>query len=678
MNRREFCKQSAWLITTSLLGTKGFCSSLPPGAAKVNSRKVIVLGIDGLDPNLLRSFMDRGMMPHFQRLISAGGDLREMRTTIPAQSPVAWASFSTCTNPGRHGIFDFIHRQPDTFELYLSTSRTYEPQGEKFEIGKWVFSLKSGEIKNLVGERPFWNYLTEAGIPAVIYRTPSNFPPFAGKAWEMSGMGTPDIMGTYGTFSYYTDTPPKNSGKITGGKVFPTFLKNNGIAENYLYGPQNSFRLDEKEPFDEVDGRKHYNYEKLTIPFKVYVDQEHAVAKIVVQDKEIFLQQGEWSGWVEVRFELIPHVKHLSGIVKFYLKEVRPHFKLYVSPININPAHPALPIFNPPEYGEALVKDLGLFYTQGMAEDTKARTYGILDDREYWSQSQMVTADWFRAWRWHLDRFREGFLFFYFSTLDLGQHMFWRYLDHVSPIHEQALKSGLKDPVERLYRQMDEALGMVLQKIDAQTTLIVISDHGFTGFRRCFNLNSWLLDNGYLSLLDPAQREKAEYFENVDWNRTRAYGLGINGLYLNLENREFKGIVRPDQEAGLLTELKRKLEMLIDPKTGEHPLKHAYIAKEVYKGKYVGTFSPDIILGFRRGYRASWETILGGVPKDWFTDNLDPWSGDHCIDPTEVPATLVTTKKIKKSSPAIWDIGPTVLNEFGIKIPENLEGKPIF
>ena len=677
MNRREFCKRGVLFVSTSLLSTKGFCSSLPSGAGKTNARKVIALGIDGMDPSLLRSFMDEGMMPHFQKLISTGGDLREMQTTIPAQSPVAWASFSTCTNPGRHGIFDFIHRQPDTFELYLSTSRTYEAAGEKLRFGKWLFSLKSGEIKNLVGERPFWNYLTEAGIPAVIYRAPSNFPPFAGKAWEMSGMGTPDILGTYGTFSYYTDNPPENSAKVSGGKVYPTFPKN-GVAENYLYGPQNSFRLDEKDPFDEVDGRKHYNYEKLTIPFKVYVDQEHPVAKIIVQDKEIFLQQGEWSGWVEVRFELIPHVKHLSGIVKFYLKEVRPHFKLYVSPININPANPALPIFNPPEYGEAMVKDLGLFYTQGMAEDTKARTYGILDDREYWSQSQMVTADWFRAWRWHLDRFREGFLFFYFSTLDLGQHMFWRYLDHVSPIHEQALKSGLQNPVERLYRQMDEALGMVLQKMDAQTTLIVISDHGFTGFRRCFNLNSWLLDNGYMSLLDPAQREKAEYFENVDWNRTRVYGLGINGLYLNRAEREFKGIVRPDQEDGLLTELKRKLELLIDPKTGEHPIKHAYIAKEVFKGRYVGTLSPDIILGFRRGYRASWETILGGVPKDWFTDNLDPWSGDHCIDPTEVPATLVTTKRIRKSNPAIWDIGATVLREFGIKVPEALEGEPIF
>ena len=677
MNRREFCKQSAFLIAGSLLGTKGFCSSLPSYTGKNNSKKVIVLGIDGMDPYLLKRFIDAGMMPHFQKLISTGGDFKEMQTTIPAQSPVAWASFSTSTNPGRNGIFDFIHRRPDTFELYLSTSRTYEPEGGKLRLGKWMFSMQSGELKNLVGEQPFWNYLTEAGVPAIIYRAPSNFPPFAGKAWEMSGLSTPDLLGTYGTFSYYTDNPPENTEDVSGGKIYPTFPQN-GIGENYLYGPPNSFRLDEKKPFDEVDDKRSYNYEKLKIPFKVYIDPGHHVAKIVIQGNEIFLKQGEWSNWVEVTFELLPHLKHLSGIVKFYLKEAHPHFKLYVSPININPADPALPIFNPPEYGEALVKDLGLFYTQGIAEDTKARTYHIFDDKEYWTQSQMVTKDWFRTWRWHLDRFKEGFLFFYFSTLDLGQHMFWRYIDHLSPLHEQTLKSGLKNPIENLYKQMDEALGMVLKRMDANTTLMVISDHGFTGFRRCFSLNSWLLDNGYLYLRDPDKREKTEYFDNVDWERTKAYGLGINGLYLNKEGREFNGIVRPEQETSLLAELKRKLEALIDPATGERPVKNAHIAKEVFKGRYVGTLSPDIILGFRRGYRASWKTILGGVPKDLFTDNLDPWSGDHCIDPTEVPATLVSTKKIKKSDPAIWDIGPTVLSEFGIKIPETLEGKTIF
>jgi len=672
VSRREFLKSSA------IAGAAfPFIVSCSREKVIASGKKVIVLGIDGLDPGLLQKFMSRGLMPNFQKLINSGGDFKTMRTTIPAQSPVAWASFSTSANPGRTGIFDFIHRDPKNFELYLSTSRTIEPEGGKIRLGQSVFSLKSAQLKNMVGEKPFWDKLTDAGIPVTIYRVPSDFPPFPGKARQLSGMGTPDLLGTYGTFSFYTDNPPENAKDITGGEVFPTFVKN-GVAENFIYGPKNSFRLDEQKPFDEFDGKKYYRYEKLKIPFKVYVDPQNPVAKISLQGREIFLKQGEWSDWVEIAFELIPRLKHLSGMVKFYLQEVRPDFKLYMSPIDINPASPALPVFNPEEYGKELVDNLGLFYTQGMAEDTKALTYGILNDQEYWTQSQMVTDDWFKAYSWHLDNFKAGFLFFYFSTLDLGQHMFHRYIDPQSPVHEQALKSGLSQPVEKLYREMDTALGMAMKKQDPHTTLIVISDHGFAPFNRGFNLNSWLLDNGYAYLTDPDKRSETDVFNNVDWGRTRAYGLGINGLYLNLQGRESTGIVRPDQEDQLLKELKTKLEAIVDPKTGEHPIKNAYIAKEVFKGKFVGALSPDIVIGYRRGYRGSWETTLGKYPKEWLVDNLDPWSGDHCIDPTEVPATLVSNKKIRKSDPAIWDIGPSVMSELGVKIPDSFEGRSIF
>lgn len=669
-------KTCALLALAVFLSLAPACSKNSQPAPAAN-KKVIVIGMDGMDPGLLQKFMTEGKMPNFKKLIDSGGDFKTMRTTIPAQSPVAWASFITGQNPGQTGIFDFIHREPKTFNLYLSTSQAIEPKGGKIKIGNWMISTKSAELKNLVAGEPFWEEITRADIPVTIFRVPSDFPPFPGKARQFSGMGTPDILGTYGTFSYYTDNPPKNAKDVTGGEVFPTFQKQ-GVFENFIYGPNNSFRLDEKNPFDEYDGEKTYHYQKLKVPFKVYVDPQNPVAKVVVQDREIFLKQGEWSGWVEVKFELIPHIKSIKGMAKFYLKEIRPDFKLYVSPVNIDPARPALPIFSPEDYGQELVADLGLFYTQGMAEDTKALTYGILNDKEYWDQSQMVSADWFKAYRWHLDNFKSGFLFFYFSSLDLGQHMFWRYIDPKNPLHEQALKGGLSEPVEKLYQQMDQALALVMEKVDRDTTLIVMSDHGFAPFNRSFNLNSWLLDNGYAFLLDPEKRRQTDYFDNVDWGRTRAYGLGINGLYLNLEGRESTGIVSSGQADELLREIKTKLEAVVDPKTGERPIKNAYIAKDVFNGKFVGAVSPDIIIGYKRGYRASWETTLGKFPIDLITDNTDPWSGDHCIDPTEVPATLVTNKKINKTDPAIWDIGPSVLKELGVPAPPNLEGKSIF
>jgi len=672
ITRRDFIRSSAG----AGLGLAAMSGSGKARAARLN-KKVIVLGIDGLDPFLLQKFMAQGLMPNFAKLNSQGGDFRLMQTTIPAQSPVAWASFSTSCNPGKTGIFDFIHREPKHFNLYLSSSQTIAPKTGKIKIGDWMLSTKSAQIKNLVGAEPFWNELTKAKIPATIFRVPSNFPAFAGAARQFSGMGTPDLLGTYGTFSYYTDYPPENSKEITGGEVYPTFVKNH-VAENFIFGPDNSFRLNPDKPYEIVGGEKNYNYEKLSIPFKVYIDPANPVAKIVIQGQEIFLKEGEWSDWVELEFELLPHLKHLPGMVKFYLKQVKPDFKLYVSPVNINPADPALPIFSPEAYGREMVSNLGRFYTQGISEDTKARSYGIINDLEYWTQSQMVTADWFRAYRWHLDNFHTGFLFFYFSTLDLGQHMFWRYIDPGNPLHLDALRQGMTQPLEKLYQEMDAAMGMAMAKLDEDTTLLVISDHGFAGFNRGFNLNSWLLDNGYLFLIDPARRAQTDYFDNVDWGRTRAYGLGINGLYLNLQGREGTGIVPPEQADQLLKELKTKLEALVDPKTREHPIKNAYLSREVFKGKFVGTLSPDIVVGYRRGFRGSWETTLGKFPKDWLVDNTDPWSGDHCIDPSEVPATLVSNKKIKKSDPGIWDIGPSVLQELGVRVPEGLDGKPIF
>jgi len=672
--RTIFCLAAALLCASLLAACKSQKGADPSG------KKVIVLAIDGMDPALLKVFMDQGRMPNFSRL-AATGDFKTMRTTIPAQSPVAWASFITSQNPGRTGIFDFIHRQPKDFpfggSIYLSTSVTREPERGKITLGSWQFATRSAKIINMVAGRPFWDSLTDARIPVRIFRVPSDYPPYPGPAEQFSGMGTPDLLGTYGTFSYYTDNPPENSEDVTGGEIHPTFPKNN-LAENFIYGPPNSFRLDQNKPWDEINGKKYYNYRKLKIPFKVYLDADNPVAKVAVSGKEIFLKQGEWSGWVQVEFEVIPHLKHLPGMVKFYLKEIRPDFKLYVSPVEIDPGTPAAPIYSPESYGEALVKDLGLFYTQGMAEDTKALTYGVFNDREYWEQSQQVTADWFRAFRWHLDRFDSGFLFFYFSTLDLGQHMFWRYIDRKNPLYSKTLESGLASPVEKLYQEMDLALGLVLPKLDQDTTLIVISDHGFAPFNRQFNLNSWLLDNGYLFLIDPGRREKTEFFENVDWGRTRAYGLGINGLYLNLQGREGNGVVPPEQADQLLRELKSKLEALVDPKTRKTPVKNAYLSKDVFTGPHLGTVAPDIIIGYRRGYRASWETTLGEFPKEVFADNLDPWSGDHCIDPTEVPATLLTNKKILSQDPALWDIGPTVLKELGVPAPKEFEGRPIF
>ena len=640
---------------------------------------MLVLGIDGMDPRLLRQFVGEGLMPNFQRLMQQG-DFRPLGTSIPPESPVAWSNFITSTNPGQHGIYDFIHRDPEkSAGLYLSTSRTVDPQESKsFALGKWVIWLAGGKVELLRDQQPFWKYLSDAGIPVTVYKIPAEFPPEAGRSRIFSGMGTPDILGTYGTFSFYTDNPPANSKDMSGGDVYPTFPKDN-VVEAVLRGPKNTYRLDEKKPYEKIGDREQRNYTKAELPFKVYLDADNPSAKIVIGDAELLLKQGEWSGWVPIRFELVPHLLHLPGMVRFYLQEVRPDFKLYVSPVNLDPTDSALPLSNPKAYAQELGEAVGRFYTQGISEDNKARSNKILNDDEYWKQSQDVFAESRRLLQYHLDHFQGGMLFFYFSALDLGQHMFWRLHDPSSPAWNAEASARLGDPIKKLYTQMDEVLGTALKYVDANTTLIVMSDHGFAPFNRSFQLNSWLLDNGYLYLRDKDKRKETEYFDNVDWGRTRAYGLGINGLYLNLYGREWGGIVMTGEEReALLKELQEKLEAVVDPKNGGHPIKKVYRADQVYHGPHVEKVAPDLIVGYARGYRASWETTLGGFPEGLLSDNQEAWSGDHCIAADEVPGVLLSNKKISAAAPSLLDLGPSILQEFGIAAPAPMEGKPVW
>jgi predicted AlkP superfamily phosphohydrolase/phosphomutase len=225
---------------------------------------------------------------------------------------------------------------------------------------------------------------------------------------------------------------------------------------------------------------------------------------------------------------------------------------------------------------------------------------------------------------------------------------------------------------------MDQVLGEVLPRLDKDTTLLVLSDHGFAPFYRSFNLNTWLLNHGYIKLKGQSDSDSSEPLANVDWNATRAYGLGLNGLYINLRGREGNGIVSPGAEArSLMNEIKGKLLEDKDPKTNLPVITRVDIANDVYQGPYSQS-GPDLLIGYNRGYRAGWKTILGAFPQDVLEDNTNPWSGDHCMDYTLVPGVLLSNRKIAADTPALTDIAPTVLAEFGIAKPKAMMGRSIF
>jgi predicted AlkP superfamily phosphohydrolase/phosphomutase len=626
---------------------------------KETAKKVIVLGFDGVDPQLLRLWMDEGKLPNFKKIASLG-DFRPLKTSIPPQSPVAWSNFAAGMDPGGHGIFDFIHRDPKLYMPIFSGTATEEAK-KTIRIGNLVFPLSGGEVKNLRKGKAFWQILEEHDIPATIFKIPSNYPPVKTKQRTISGMGTPDILGSYGICNYFTTKSAEVNEDIGGARVHEVYVIGNRV-EAKIPGPINTFKKD--RPTAEID-------------FKVYIDPQNPVAKISIQGQEFILREKEWSGWKRIHFNLIP-TQSVSGICLFYLKEVRPDFKLYLSPINIDPADPALPISTPDSYSEELEKKFGPFFTKGLPADTSALDNDFLDDAEFLEQDDRVLKESLEMYDYELGRFDSGLLFYYISSTDQRQHMFWRLMDEQSPSYDSQLASQFGKTIENIYIEMDKILGKTMPKLDKNTILMVMSDHGFNPFRRCFNLNTWLKENGYHKLINDWKQEEESLFTNSDWSRTKAYGVGLNGLYLNLKGREKEGIVEPGAEAENLTqEIARKLEATIDPKTGEKAVFRAYVAKDVYEGKNLEN-APDIILGFNRGCRISWGSPLGRFPKEIFEDNKQKWSGDHMGAAEIMPGILVTNQKVKAESPALYDLTATILDIFGIEKPKEMIGKTIF
>ncbi len=651
MKRRDFLKTAATLpLVLATLGTG--CS-----ARRRTARRVLVLGIDGMDHFLLNSFIHEGIMPNAARLATMGG-LNLMSTSNPPQSPVAWSGFITGKGPQVHGIFDFIHRNPMTRTPYLSTSRVMDP-GKVLKLGEWRLPLSGAKVELLRHGEPFWNSLTEQGIPVTMVKLPVEFPPGNGKARILSGLGTPDLRGSQGSFTFFTDDARSITDDTAGGIVVPVRDYGDGCYRCPVRGPENSMRAGNP---------------KMEIMADVWVDRDADALRIDVGGRSTVLGRGQWSDWIELEFQAIPHVSSVKGIVRFYAKEISPRLKLYMSPINIHPMDPALPISNPHGLSGDLAREVGLYYTQGFPEDTKALSRGILNDEEYLHQAWIVFKERLSLFHHELNRFKAGLLFFYFSSLDLNIHMFYRTIDPFSPLHEST-DPRFKAAVRELYAGIDGVIGDAMDILEGDDRLLVISDHGFAPFNRSFNLNSWLAGNGYVSV-SLSNAGNRDMFEGVDWSGTAAYGLGLNSLYLNLAGRENGGIVKREETPELLTRLKRELESITDPVNGKKVISNAFITSEIFPGP-LPPHAPDMIIGYSRGYRASWKTTLGGFPKDVLTDNTDPWSGTHCIDPAIVPCVLLSNMRPEVDDPDLTDMGRSIAGMFDIsRLPEG--GRDIF
>ena len=625
--------------------------------ARTPGHNVLVLGFDGLDYDLTRQLMDEGRMPNFSRLAAAGSGLRKLGTSIPPQSPVAWSNFITGEDSGGHGIYDFVHRDPKTMTPYLSTSRVVpkENAGEPFHIGKCQIPVDAGQMELLRHGTPFWQKLEEHGIETTVMRMPADFPPSGTATYELSGMGTPDILGTYGTFTYYTSELFFDKSKISGGEVVEAWPEN-GVVTSELIGPENPF----------VQGKV-----KARAPFAVYLDPDEPVARLVVGDEQRILQVGEWSDWVPVSLDLgicgkLMMTSSIPAMARFFLKSVTPEFELYVSPLNLDPMKPVMPISTPPKYAAHLAEATGRFYTQGMPEDTKALEGGIFDRAQFMAQANHVRDELFEQYHHVLADWKGGLLFYYVGSSDQISHVMWDTLDPGHPRYDPVEGPKFADAIPATYVALDGLVGYTLEHLPPDTTLIIMSDHGFTSWRRAFNLNTWLLDNGYLTVHDRQAALSAKFFGDVDWSRTKAYGLGINGLYINLAGREKNGSVAAAERAGLMREIADKLLAAIDPKTGKPAITKVFLREETYSDGGYRDIGPDLVIGYAKGTRASSASALGEFSAEVYADNVDDWPGDHLMDPDAVPGILLTNRPLARPAANLRELNAAILAEFGV------------
>ncbi|MFW6124715.1 MAG: alkaline phosphatase family protein, partial [Pirellulales bacterium] len=623
--------------------------------------------------------------PHLARL-AATGDFRPLATSTPPQSPVAWSNVIAGSGPGTHQIYDFIHRDPHpdapglAVEPYLSTSTTQPAQNPReLTLGGWRIPLSS-ETTQLRRQGPaFWERLVERGVDVAVYRMPANYPPReasgSGHFCCLTGMGTPDLLGSYGEFTLFTPEAPRSGRRVSGGKLVHLETHDHRAAAE-LEGPANFLR----------DAAPESDAPHMMVRFVAVRDPQRDLVKITIGDDLLMLKQGEWSRWVQVEFEtgfpgssvlgLAGLPTSLAGMVRFHVNQVHPDLVLFATPINIDPTRPANPISVPGSFSRELAEATGLYFTAGIPEHAPELQRGALDEDAWLKKADTILQKRIEQFRYALDRFESGCLFYYFGTIDVVSHLFWRDTDPQHPGREPQQGDRYAGVIEEHYVKMDQVVGQAVRALRPADTLLVRSDHGFASFRRGFNLNTWLLENGYLALLRPDRQTEDELLLGVDWSRTRAYGMGLNGLYLNLRGREKRGIVDSGVESrALAEELARKL-LAVRDSDGSQVIARVDLVEDRYPGADPA-IAPDLLVGYARNYRASWSTVLGGMPKAIFEDNHDRWSGDHCIAAELVPGILVSNRKIVAPDAALTDIAPTILALFGVPQPAPMTGRAI-
>jgi predicted AlkP superfamily phosphohydrolase/phosphomutase len=644
----------------------GACSRVP---VKEVTEPVVVLGFDGVDPKLVAKWSGEGHLPNVQRLMRTG-TVQSLGTTDPPESPVAWATFATGTNPGKHGIFDFLRVDR---QKYVPDIGLVDVEKPKFLFH--TLPIKGPKIINNRKGTPFYKYVADRGITTSILRMPLALPPEdLPNGHLLAGLGVPDIRKTWGTFFYFaTDLTQWDVGNTEFGGVLVRLERGQGAQIGTSI----------EGPYDP----RYDDYRRISIPLDLEVTPDDRALTIKVQGRAQTVPEGAWSDWFDLKFQAGMFV-NLRGVSRFYVLETYPEVRLYLEPISMDPRSPATPISNPPEFSADLVKRIGLFKTLGWYSET----WGLNEEK---IDEKVFLEDLFRnmdaveaALMDQLTRQKASLTVAVFLSTDHASHTFFRFLDPEHPRYDAALAPQFGDAILRTYKRMDSVVGKVLDFLGDRGTLIVVSDHGFHTWRREFNTNTWLARNGYLVMkttdADGALKKLDDmfsggsFFPNVDWSRSKAYSLGLGGIFINVKGREGHGAVEPGKEyEAVRKEIMAKIREFRDPDTGAPVIQGAYRREDIFKGPELEE-APDVQLSFYDGYRTSWQTALGAVPESIVVANLKKWSGDHCAsDKSDTQGILLSNRRVDGSNHSLVDIAPTVIRLLGLPVPPEMDGKPI-
>jgi predicted AlkP superfamily phosphohydrolase/phosphomutase len=556
--------------------------------------KTLILGFDSFDPTVFEELAGQNQLPNFEKFMGHGG-YSPLEVCSPPQTEVSWTSIATGADPGGHGIFDFVHRDPATYVPYVS-----------------ILPMRKGAL----GEqfvppytaKTFFEEAASMGYPATALWWPAMFPARPELPVQtLPGLGTPDIRGQLGVGTFFSteDEPKKKTAFVKLGAAG----RNQYTAD--LPGPQTPGKNGPRT---------------ISVPITIDV-LDSKTARLTIEGQQFDLHLGQWSEIIEMRFKA-GMLFNIHAITRFIAVNLQDVIRIYCLPLQIHPLHSTWHYASSNSFSKKLWKEVGPFLTLGWPQDTTGLEEGCITDDQFLDLCQKIFDRRIQILSHLMNDFSEGVLASIFDDLDRVQHMFFH---------------NRKDVVHDWYRRLDQFVGTISERVgqwNGKYRYLILSDHGFSDFRNKVHLNRWLLDNKYLCM-----KNGGDDLRGVDWGNTKAYAVGLNSIYLNVAGREGQGKVQPQEIEGLLAEIKGKL---VDWKDANEAaiIQKIRLKHETYNGPFT-RFGPDLVVGYASGYRASAETGLGKIPAAMLEPNTEHWGADHCMDADIVPGVIFANRDLR-------------------------------